>query len=112
MLEHFPNLYIGITGVITYTTNVNTAAVIRQMSTSGSLRILLETDAPFMVPSNLYTTLTDMKGRLPLSHSAMIPWTAEFVAFIANQACGDSDKWTVEKVLREARHNAQLVYGA
>ncbi|EDR07031.1 uncharacterized protein LACBIDRAFT_328304 [Laccaria bicolor S238N-H82] len=53
LLAHFPNFYIGITGVITYSSNTNTSAVISQMSSaspSEPLRILLETDAPFMTP--------------------------------------------------------------
>ncbi|KAF5322647.1 hypothetical protein D9619_000245 [Psilocybe cf. subviscida] len=116
--EWFPNLYIGITGVITYTTNTNTADAIRDMVrgaadpsppsnsslTSGKspLRILLETDAPYMVPSNLYGSLpawnpnTDDKEqdkkdskemsrkKLALCHTGMLPWTAEFVAEVVN----------------------------
>ena len=46
-------------------------------------RILLETNAPFMVPSNMYGSLLNIKGRLPLCHSAMIPWVAEFAAIVA-----------------------------
>ncbi|KAI0674957.1 hypothetical protein C8Q78DRAFT_1075308 [Trametes maxima] len=112
MLEHFPNLYIGITGVITYATNLNTSAVVRQMAAvSGSpLRIILETDAPFMTPSNIYGTLKDVKGRLPLSHTAMIPWTAEFVANVANEAATEGPRWDTERVMREARENAKKMY--
>lgn len=76
------------------------------------LRILLETDAPFMTPSNVYASLTEFKGRLPLSHSAMIPWTAEFTANIANERPGDADaRWDTERVLREGRDNARRMYG-
>ncbi|KDR73174.1 hypothetical protein GALMADRAFT_142314 [Galerina marginata CBS 339.88] len=115
LLDHFPNLYIGITGeflvpfpllkslhgitgIITYATNKNTAAVIRDMVSPSeslpdataihptSLRILLETDAPFMIPGNLYDDLRKIgRKKLPISHSAMIPWTAKFVADIANR---------------------------
>ncbi|GBE85492.1 Deoxyribonuclease Tat-D [Sparassis crispa] len=111
MLDHFPNLYIGITGVITYSTNLNTSAVIRNMARlpSPSLRILLETDAPFMTPSNLYGTLKNVRGKLPLSHSAMIPWTAEFVATVANGAEG-AEQWDTERVMSEARENARRMY--
>ena len=87
LLDHFSNLYIGITGVVTYSTNLNTSSLLRLMSISSSssrLRILLETDAPYMVPSNIYPALTAVdapfKGQLPLCHTAMIPWTAEFVS--------------------------------
>ncbi|KAI0779645.1 hypothetical protein C8Q74DRAFT_1199416 [Fomes fomentarius] len=117
MLAHFPNLYIGITGVITYSTNLNTAEVIRRMAglspdLKTPLRILLETDAPFMTPSNIYPSLTECKGRLPLSHSAMIPWTAEFTANIANERLGDADaRWDTERIMREGRDNARRMYG-
>ncbi|EKM61802.1 uncharacterized protein PHACADRAFT_248680 [Phanerochaete carnosa HHB-10118-sp] len=116
MLEHFPNLFIGITGVITYSSNLNTSAVIRQMvsssgesQSSSTLRIVLETDAPFMVPGNIYAALPEIKGkRLPLCHTAMLPWTAEFVAGVANEAGGS---WDVESVMKVARENARKVYG-
>ncbi|KDR73171.1 hypothetical protein GALMADRAFT_212641 [Galerina marginata CBS 339.88] len=84
--------------IITYATNKNTAAVIRDMVSPfesspdtttvppSSLRILLETDAPFMIPGNLYDDLRKIgRKKLPISHSAMIPWTAKFVADIANR---------------------------
>ncbi|PSR72047.1 hypothetical protein PHLCEN_2v12077 [Hermanssonia centrifuga] len=116
MLAHFPNLFIGITGVITYATNLNTSAVIRQMissksslSPSDALRIVLETDAPFMVPGNLYNSLPEIKGRrLPLCHTAMLPWTAEFVSRVANEAGGT---WDLESVMKVARENARKMYG-
>ena len=82
-----------------------------------SLRILLETDAPYMTPSNLYNFLTEIKGRrLPLCHTAMIPWTAEFVAGVAEQPSSDGgDKprgvWSTETVLRVGRENANKMYG-
>jgi TatD DNase family protein len=36
LLDHLPNLYIEITGVITYTINPTTAAVIRALASSPS----------------------------------------------------------------------------
>ena len=88
LLDHFSNLYISITGVVTYSTNLNTSALLRLMSISSSshLRILLETEVPDMVPSNIYPALTAVdapfKGWLSLCHTAMIPWMAEFVSDI------------------------------
>ncbi|EPQ52929.1 Metallo-dependent hydrolase [Gloeophyllum trabeum ATCC 11539] len=105
LLDHFPNLYIGITGVITYSTNLNTSAVIRHLSSTPPLRILLETDAPFMIPANLYSSLPALKGKLPLCHTAMIPWTAEFVAGVVGEG------WDTEKVMKEANENAKKMYG-
>ena len=81
-------------------------------SPNAPLRILLETDAPFMTPSNIYAALKDCKGRLPLSNTAMIPWTAEFTAGVANERLGDGDaRWDTERVLREGRENARKMYG-
>lgn len=95
-------------GVITYATNEDTSTVIRNMASANPdqpLRILLETDAPYMVPANLYTSLATMKGKLPVCHSAMVPWTAAFIASIAGEG------WTPDKVMSEARENARKVYG-
>ncbi|EAU83670.1 hydrolase [Coprinopsis cinerea okayama7 len=111
LLDHFPNLYIGITGVISYSTNANTSQVIRNMisaqtETSNKLRILLETDAPYMVPANLYESAPALKGkRLPLCHTAMIPWVAEFVAGVAGEG------WSSDRIMEEARENAKAMYG-
>ena len=77
--------------------------------TPSPLRIVLETDAPFMVPGNLYSSLPEIKGkRLPLCHTAMVPWTAEFVARVANETGGS---WDVESVMRVSRENARKMYG-
>ncbi|KDR69342.1 hypothetical protein GALMADRAFT_77535 [Galerina marginata CBS 339.88] len=133
LLDHFPNLYIGITGVITYATNADTSTVIRDMvSTSAStpiasptsLRILLETDAPYMVPANLYDDLPAIRGKkLPVCHSAMVPWTAKFVADVANSTriplsdgaaetmSSPLEPWDADVVMRVARDNARKVYG-
>ncbi|KAF9029906.1 hypothetical protein BDZ89DRAFT_1038223 [Hymenopellis radicata] len=105
LLDWFPNLHIGVTGVITYASNLNTAELVRGMKGESRPRILLETDAPYMVPNNLYGSLQGMKGRLPLCHSAMIPWTAQFVANLWG------DEWDAERVMKLGRENARRVYG-
>jgi len=96
-------------GVISYATNANTAAVVAQMAKDHPeqpLRILLETDAPYMIPSNIYNDLSGLgRKKLPLSHSAMIPWTAKWVA----DAVGEL--WDADLVMLEARENARIVYG-
>ena len=74
-------------------------------SSVNRLRILLETDAPYMTPSNLYTAIPHVKGRLPICHTGMIPWTAEWVADIAGKG------WDTDRVLRDSRENARFVYG-
>ena len=81
----------------------------------SSLRILLETDAPYMVPANLYNDLPSIRGKkLPICHSAMVPWTANFVANIANGSSGSDDSegpWSADEVMKVARENAKMVYG-
>jgi TatD DNase family protein len=72
-----------------------------------------------MVPSNIYTSSPfnsdpELKGkRFPLCHTAMIPWTAEFVAAVANEALNSNSThtWDAESVMRVARENARRVYG-
>ncbi|KAJ7593447.1 hypothetical protein C8J56DRAFT_931112 [Mycena floridula] len=104
LLDHFPNLHIGVTGVVTFSTNLNTIGLLRDMR-SSSLRIVLETDAPYMIPGNIYSAIGPIKGRFPLSHSAMIPYTTDFVS----DKLGDG--WTSERVLKIGRENARNVYG-
>ncbi|KAJ7251127.1 hypothetical protein B0H12DRAFT_1119685 [Mycena haematopus] len=137
LLEWFPNLYIGITGVITYSTNTDTSTTVRNMFASPAspsapgdidprLRILLETDAPYMVPAPIYTmpafAVPEAKGKkLPLCHSGMVPWTAGFVAGLLPTNEGkaeDGDEkeeggsgWDAARVMRVARENARAVYG-
>ena len=62
-----------------------------------------------MVPTNVYSVLSGMKGRLPLCHTAMIPWTADFVAGILG------DGWDATRVMEirelEQRGNSVLKDG-
>ncbi|KAJ7069981.1 hydrolase [Mycena amicta] len=125
LLDWFPNLYIGITGVITFTSNDDTSTTVRNMfllpessDPASRLRILLETDAPYMVPAPIYTSPTfatpEAKGKkLPLCHSAMVPWTAEFVAGLLPgiaEGSSEAEGWDAARVLRVARANARAVY--
>lgn len=41
----------------------------------------------------------------------MIPWTAEFVAGVANSVVTSEGEWDAERVMRVARENAKKVYG-
>ncbi|KAG9032772.1 hypothetical protein FRB95_001032 [Tulasnella sp. JGI-2019a] len=124
LLEHFPNLFIGITGVITYATNINTTKVIQNMvanrmskgvtleSKPPSLRILLETDAPYMNPSNLPLQSFGMKPgtRLPFCHSGMIPWTAQYIAEAATEASEGKMMWSTYDILQIGADNARQMY--
>jgi TatD DNase family protein len=105
-------------GVITYSTNLNTSNVIRNMvrsNTADPLRILLETDAPYMVPSSIYAAIPAMGsssrlGKFPLSHAGMIPWTAQFVAQVANEVASE-ERWDVAHILEISQRNTKKVYG-
>ncbi|KAG8908499.1 hypothetical protein FRB99_005858 [Tulasnella sp. 403] len=122
LLDHFPNLYIGITGVVTFATNANTRQVIENLvkaspctpSTSPSpLRVLLETDAPYMVPGNLSVQTLGLKSgtRLPFSHPGMISWTAQFVAEVATAASDGTATWSAWDIIRISEANARRMYG-
>jgi TatD DNase family protein len=63
-----------------------------------------------MTPSNLYQAIPHVKGRLPICHTGMIPWTAEFVANVANEV-GPGQDWGMEKVMEISRENAKFMYG-
>jgi TatD DNase family protein len=102
ILSHFPNSFIGITGVITYSSNLNTTEVVKATPLE---RLLLETDSPFMVPNNVQKGIKSMGGkstRLPVCWSGMIPYTAEWVADIKGVSA--------EKVLEITRENASRMY--
>lgn len=119
ILDHFPNAFIGITGVISYASNENTPEVVRRLGRKCSprepagLRILLETDAPYLAPANLPSKQIGMtsKQRYPFCHGGVLPWTAEFVASVLNEGKTDDDtQWTTVDVLRQARENARACY--
>lgn len=108
LLDWFPNLYIGVTGVVSYSTNTNTGEVVKTLA-GDKLRILLETDAPYMVPSNIYDAVPAIKGkRFPVCHTAMLPWTAEFVS---SAVINRTEEWTADSVMEVARENARHMYG-
>ncbi|PBK59227.1 Metallo-dependent hydrolase [Armillaria solidipes] len=101
LLEYFLNLHIGVTGVVCYASNLNTAELLKQMSATNNKRILLETDVPYMVPANVYGALEPKQSRLPFSHLLMIPWIAEFVVGVMG------DGWDTERVLDVVREGAK-----
>lgn len=108
--------------MITYSSNTDTSTTVRNMFPSPSpspaprLRIVLETDAPYMVPAPIYTApgfaTADAKGKkLPLCHSGMVPWTAEFVADLLPKGGNEEGGWDAARVMSIARENARAVYG-
>ena len=58
---------IHATGVITYSTNLNTSALVEQLTSQHpNPRLILETDAPFMIPANIYSSLKECDKQYPL----------------------------------------------
>ncbi|KAF9447695.1 hypothetical protein P691DRAFT_782025 [Macrolepiota fuliginosa MF-IS2] len=95
LLEHFPNLYTGITGAITYTTNPNTSAVISHLSKtypSEPLRIFLEGNVPYM-PS-FVAQIAHSAGGTPEDRNAE-----------GNMDMKDDNAsgWDAERVMRDVR---------
>ncbi|KAG0641541.1 hypothetical protein HOY80DRAFT_1038875 [Tuber brumale] len=119
ILTEYPNSFIGITGVVTYK-GMKEGCGIREMIVSGELpleRILLETDSPYMVPSNAYGWLAksrpeDRKRRFTISHAGMIPFVAEEIAGWVNEGrlARSEEETEIEEVLDVTRRNAGRMY--
>ena len=91
LLESFPNLCIGFTGVVTF----KNAPEVREVVAATPLdRILLETDGPYMAP---------VPHRGEPAHPGHVPHIATKIAEV--KGC------TVEDVFRAARENTRRVYG-
>lgn len=92
-LDYFPNLYLGITGIATFSKAAQVHSVIFDAPIE---RLVLETDAPYLVPSNV--------GKImKWSHPGMIPLIAEQVAKIK--------KMDLDTVLEHALQNTKHIYG-
>ena len=90
LMDHFPNLVIGFTGVVTFG---NAQDVQNVVSNVPIERIILETDGPFLAP-------VPFRG-MPAT-SGMIPKIAEKIA--------ELKKVPVEDVYRHARENTSKIY--
>ena len=68
-----------------------------------------------MIPANLYRDTSAGSSKLPICHTGMVPWTAEFVSDVAKGVTGgeggDTGVWDVDRVMQEASENARRVYG-
>lgn len=105
ILAYWPNAYIGITGVVTFSSLKTTTSLLQEEGKSILDRIVLETDSPFMVPTTVYQAREHRRKKFVVSHSGMIPYTALKVC----QLIGDSSV-TVEDVLRVTTENARRLY--
>lgn len=92
-MDHFPNLYIGITANVTYPKlkNVHNTVAILPLN-----RLVLETDAPYMLPDNLPKSYR-------WSNSSMILNVAKEISIIKGTP--------LDEILESARANTKALYG-
>lgn len=91
--DAFPCLCVGFTGVVTFAS----AQQVQQCAQETPLdRLLLETDAPYMVPRAV------RQGN-KFSHPSMIPQVAHKIAQLK--------KMTLDDILTAARKNTEKIYG-
>ncbi|PKY37304.1 hypothetical protein RhiirA4_438569 [Rhizophagus irregularis] len=100
LLNYFPNLYIGITGVVTFGSAKNTQNVIRDIVPLN--RFLLETDAPYMIPAKLNRNKRS-DSKVTVCHSGMIPLIAERIAQLKGME--------LDEIMNHARENTRNMYG-
>jgi len=91
LLDAFPNLCLGFTGVATFKNGDDVRGVIETVDLD---RILLETDAPYMAP-------TPFRGQT--CHPGMVPKIAEAIARVKNV--------DVSTVFETTRENTRRLYG-
>ncbi|KAL6066239.1 Hydrolase TatD [Balamuthia mandrillaris] len=91
LMAHFPNLWFGFTGVITFGSAQQSRDVVKQLPLD---RLLLETDSPFMAP---------VPHRGKTGHPGMIPLVAAKIAEVKQE--------TIETVVRVTRENTRKMYG-
>ncbi len=94
-LTAFPNLYIGVTGNVTFAKVNNVREVVCKVPLG---RLLLETDAPYCTPANLPRRLKCRYG-----HPALVFYVGREVARLRGVG--------VREVLEAARKNVTALYG-
>ena len=95
-MEEFPNLYLGVCGNVTNARQTNMRAVACDVALE---RLLIETDAPYHVPSNL----PKAAGWIRNSHPALAFYVAKEIARLRKEDLSD--------VLKAVRTNTQTLYG-
>lgn len=91
LLEGFPNLCLGFTGIVTFRNAQELQDVVKATPLE---RILMETDGPYLAP---------IPHRGKPAHSGHIPFIAEKIAELKNVP--------VETVYQQARLNTRKIYG-
>ncbi|KAI8511171.1 putative deoxyribonuclease tatdn2 [Branchiostoma belcheri] len=93
-MEAYPNMYLGITALVTFPTTRMLQDAVRRIPLD---RLLLETDAPYFVPRQI------PQGKVTCSHPAMAVCVAEKIAELK---C-----IPLSEVLAQVRENTRAVYG-
>jgi TatD family hydrolase len=97
LMDRFPNLYFGWTGVITVGSKLH-----RVVQAVPLTRFVLETDGPYLLPA----ALAPPKGQRilpPTNHPGHIPFIADAVAALHGVS--------VDRVLKHALANTRKLYG-
>lgn len=94
-LAAFPNLYIGVTGNVTFARAGSVREVVGKVPLD---RLLLETDAPYCTPANLPRSM-----RCTHNHPGLVFFVGREVARLRGVA--------VREVLEAARRNVTTLYG-
>ncbi|KAG7440080.1 uncharacterized protein BT62DRAFT_1081164 [Guyanagaster necrorhizus] len=102
LLDHFPNLHIGVTDVVCYASNLNAPQAggshRQQANPAGDRRAVYGL-------SERVGVLEPKQSRLSFSHSPMIPWTEVFAADAM------SEGWDTERVLDLAKEYSEGIWG-
>jgi len=86
--------YVGVNGIISYKSAADLQVEIRNIPKN---RLVLETDSPFLIPSNaLRETFVDKKTNEPIS----IKWIAAIVAKLRGESPEDVLEYTTENATR------------
>ncbi|XP_035675680.1 uncharacterized protein LOC118415293 isoform X1 [Branchiostoma floridae] len=93
-MEEYPNMYLGITALVTFPTTRALQDAVRRIPLD---RLLLETDAPYFVPRQI------PQGKVACSHPAMAVCVAEKIA--------ELKAIPLSEVLMQVRENTRTVYG-
>jgi TatD DNase family protein len=94
-LEHYQNLYVGVTGSVTNDRAYNVRSIAQKVPLE---RLLVETDAPYNTPRNL-----PRAGRCRFSHPAHAYYVAKEIANLKIME--------LREVLQHLRENTTKLYG-
>ena len=95
-LDHYPNLYLGVTGNVTFDTFTKVHEVVRRVPLE---RLLVETDAPYNTPRNLPGAEA---ARCKFSHPAHAYYVAKEIASLKGVELSEA--------LRVLRENTRKMY--